>query len=187
MTFRITAVIPVYNGAEFLRDAIESVRLQERAVDELIVVDDCSSDLSADLAESLGARCIRQPLNAGPGAARNRGIEAATGDVIAFLDADDRWLASHCGPLVQPLERHPACAVAFSRIRIFGDESSPGSRIYLAEDTPTPVFWHLLYENIVKQSASVVRRDALVRYGAYNELRRYSEDYELWLHLSRKA
>jgi hypothetical protein len=70
---------------------------------------------------------------------------------------------------------------------VFGDENGPGSRIYLPEDTPTPVFWALLYENMVKQSASIVRRDALRRFGGYNESRRYSEDYELWLHLARKA
>jgi glycosyltransferase involved in cell wall biosynthesis len=89
----ISVVIPCYNGARFIRETLESVRAQTRPVLEVIVVDDGSTDDSAAIAESFGplVRVIRQP-NQGESVARNRGIDEAKGDWIAFLDADDLWL-----------------------------------------------------------------------------------------------
>jgi glycosyltransferase involved in cell wall biosynthesis len=89
----VSVVIPCYNGAKFLREALESVLGQTHPVLEVIVVDDGSTDDSAAIAESFGTpvRVIRQS-NQGESVARNRGIEAAVGAWIAFLDADDLWL-----------------------------------------------------------------------------------------------
>jgi glycosyltransferase involved in cell wall biosynthesis len=183
---RISAVIPCYNGAKFLPDAIHSVLTQTRPVHEVIVVDDGSSDGSAAIAREMGAKCIQLPGNSGPSAARNRGIREADGDVIAFLDADDFWMSMHCAEVVSLLDRHPECSVAFSRTFTFGEEESV-SPVYLAADTPTAAIWPLLRENMVKQSAAVVRRSALVEHGGYDESRWYSEDYDLWLRLARHA
>lgn len=86
----ISVVIPAYNAEAFLGDAIESVHAQTLAVLETIVVDDGSTDRTSSIAVSLNARVIRQD-NGGASAARNAGIRAATGQWIAFLDADDIW------------------------------------------------------------------------------------------------
>src|SRR4051812_12252844 len=99
----ISAVVPCYNGEVFLAEALESISRQSRRVDEIIVVDDGSTDRSAEVAESWGATVIRQP-NRGEGAARNRGIEAAKGDVIAWLDADDLWRPRHIEVVAGMLE-----------------------------------------------------------------------------------
>jgi glycosyltransferase involved in cell wall biosynthesis len=185
---RISAVIPCHNGAAFLEEAIRSVRAQTRAVHELIVVDDASMDDSAEIAERLGARVLRMPSNVGPSASRNRGVREARGDVIAFLDADDYWMPEHCEKVVGLLERHEDCAVAFGRRRSVGTrDGAPASPISLADDEPSWVLWRLIRENIITQSAAVVRRAALQRHGGYDESRRYSEDYELWLRLASTA
>jgi glycosyltransferase involved in cell wall biosynthesis len=182
---RISAVIPCYNGAAFLQEALDSIASQTRSVEEVIVVDDGSSDASVEIAHHAGAIVIVLPRNSGPAAARNSGIAAARGELIAFLDADDCWAPMHCEAVATLLERHPECPIAFSRIRRFGDEDSV-SPIYLDEDTPASVLWHMIAENIVPQSAAIVRRETLRAHGGYDETRRYSEDYELWLRLAQK-
>jgi glycosyltransferase involved in cell wall biosynthesis len=88
----VSVLIGVYNGARYLREAIESVLAQTRPPHELIVVDDGSTDESGAIAEGYGlpVRCIRQERG-GMAASRNRAVSEATGDFFAFLDADDRF------------------------------------------------------------------------------------------------
>src|SRR6476469_10004419 len=88
----VSVVIPAYNAERFLGEAIESVLAQGYAHFELIVVDDGSSDRTAEVARSFGdrVRTIEQE-NSGVSAARNAGTRAAGGELLAFLDADDRW------------------------------------------------------------------------------------------------
>ena len=184
---RISVVIPCYNAAAYVEQAVRSAQTQTRAIVETIVVDDNSRDDSAAIAEGLGAHVVRLPVNGGPAAARNRGIREARGDVIAFLDADDYWTSTHCADVVGLLEEHPECSVAFSRIHRFGSGEESVSPVFLTADTPTPSLWHLLRDNIVPQSAVAVRREAFAKHGDYDESLRHSEDYELWLRLARHA
>jgi len=88
----LSVVIPVYNGAAFLATAVQNVEGQGDPNVEIIVVDDGSSDATAAEAESLGGR-IRylHQSNRGPSAARNAGLAVASGELVAFLDVDDRW------------------------------------------------------------------------------------------------
>lgn len=182
---RISVVIPCYNGVGFLGEALRSIWEQTRKVDEIIVVDDGSTDGSAELARDAGVTCLSLEPNAGPGAARNRGISASTGDLVAFLDADDYWMPTHVAEVAGLLERYPDSAVGFSRIQRFGDDDDivPES---VPDGPPSFMFWRLIEENIVAQSSAVARRDALVRNGCYTASLRYSEDYDLWLRLARR-
>ena len=90
----VSVVIPVFNGAEFLTDALESVRAQSHARWEAVVVDDGSTDQSLEVARALAQRDSRilviAQANAGPSAARNRGLLECRGELVQFLDADDR-------------------------------------------------------------------------------------------------
>lgn len=87
---QVSVVIPVYNGERYLEQAVQSVRAQTHQPREIIVVDDGSTDGSAALAEKLGVTCLRNS-HAGAGAARNAGVQRASGKFLAFLDADDLW------------------------------------------------------------------------------------------------
>jgi glycosyltransferase involved in cell wall biosynthesis len=90
--FSVSVIIPVYNGAAFLADAVASVRRQKVFPREIIIIDDGSTDETSSMAANLG-KDIRYfyQKNRGPHAAQNTGLQAARGDVIAFLDADDQW------------------------------------------------------------------------------------------------
>jgi len=103
----ISVVIPAYNAAEYIGRAIDSVLAQTRRPDEIIVVDDGSTDDTASIVETYGSqvRLIRQE-NAGVSAARNTGIDAATGEWIAFLDSDDEWLKEKLQLQVELLGRN---------------------------------------------------------------------------------
>jgi len=91
-TLRVTCVIPVYNGERFLGNALDSALGQSRPPDEIIVVDDGSTDATAAVAARYGGRiAYHRHENAGPAVARNRGIKAGCGDLVAILDADDLW------------------------------------------------------------------------------------------------
>jgi glycosyltransferase involved in cell wall biosynthesis len=89
----VSVVIPAYNAEAYLREALDSVFAQTRPPDEVVVVDDGSTDRTSEVAASYGdrVRLLRQP-NRGEAAARNAGVLAARGALIAFLDADDTWL-----------------------------------------------------------------------------------------------
>jgi GT2 family glycosyltransferase len=195
----ISAVIPCYNHARYIERAIRSAMTQTRPVDEVIVVDDGSTDQSSVIIRRLGVRCIRSERRSGPSAARNLGVAAARGDLIAFLDADDYWEPTHCEHVAALLERHAECAVAFSRARLFThDDASPtldivsendsarwATAIVIPEDQPTSMQRHLLQSNLVPQSTAIVRRSILEQRGGYDASRLLAEDYELWLRLSR--
>jgi len=108
MTMTIGVVIPAYNAAKHIRRAIDSVLVQTRSPDEIIVVDDGSTDDTANIVEGYGAavKLIRQ-ANAGASVARNTAVNAATSEWIAFLDGDDEWLPHNLLLQTQLLQRNP--------------------------------------------------------------------------------
>ncbi|AQT69623.1 putative glycosyltransferase EpsJ [Anaerohalosphaera lusitana] len=105
---KIAAVIPAYNVGKYIGRTIESVLAQTRPADEIIVVDDGSTDDTAEKIESFGdkVKLIRQQ-NAGASVARNTGIEAATSEWIALLDGDDEWLPHHLQNQEHILKNNP--------------------------------------------------------------------------------
>jgi len=182
---RVSVIIPVYNGAEFLPHALDSVRRQTRPADELIVVDDQSTDDSVSIARRFGARVVQTGRNLGGAGARREGIDAATGDILAFLDADDYWEPEHIEGLVGLLDRYPEAAVAFCRERRVGAWQGEHPKV-LPENQPVDAFWALLRQNMIPQMGVAIRREALADVGGYDPTLRYSEDYDLWLRLARR-
>jgi glycosyltransferase involved in cell wall biosynthesis len=181
---RVSAVVPCFNGEPFLADALESVRNQTHAVDELIVVDDGSTDRSAEIAESFGAFVIRQE-NRGDGAARNRGTAVATGDVIAWLDADDRWLPHHVAVLTGLLHRHREAVAAFGAVQRFGSRAEL-IRGYVPPGGPRAVLFEAFRDWLHTTIGAVLRRSALLDIGGLDETERYAVDFDLWLRLAQR-
>lgn len=116
----VSCIIPVYNGAAFLREAIESILAQSQGPLEVIVVDDGSTDATPAVAASFGdqVRYIRQ-ANAGPAVARNRGIVEARGTFVAFLDADDLWRPDRLEKQMAPLLEDPSVSFSACMIQNF--------------------------------------------------------------------
>ena len=113
-TVPISVVIPAYEAAPYLEDTVESVRDQTVDVDEIVVVDDGSSDDTARVARSLDVRLIRHDRNRGVSAARNSGVRAADNEWIALLDADDIWKRHKTERQWEVVQRHEDVDVVFS-------------------------------------------------------------------------
>jgi glycosyltransferase involved in cell wall biosynthesis len=181
----LSVVIPCYNAAPFLDEAISSVFAQTRSPSEVIIVDDGSTDGTAEIAERRGVRVIRLERNVGAAAARNAGLRAARGDLVAWLDADDIWKPEHLAIVVPLLERFPAAVLAFSLVETFGGESSVWPTL-LPAGAPVNAEAACLRRCILPQNAVVVRRAEVLAAGGYDERLRLAEDYDLWLRLSRE-
>jgi glycosyltransferase involved in cell wall biosynthesis len=174
----ISVIIPVYNGERFLAEAIQSVLDQTLPPDEIIVVDDGSTDGSAaivaHLAEStpLPIRYVYQ-ANQGPSAARNRGIEFAAGELLAFIDADDLWLLYKLADQYKYLIDHADIAVVWGLVQVCAMQD--GAWV----DTGEP--WH--GPNL---GSALFRREAFQQVGTLDVHLRVSEDLD-WVLRSREA
>src|SRR3954453_1398657 len=109
--------MPVRDGARFVGEAIASVLEQTHREIELIVVDDGSTDGSAEIARSFGERvvCVSDPPR-GAGPARNRGVELASGEFLSFIDADDLWPRARTAALLEAFRQPPEPDVVFGRM-----------------------------------------------------------------------
>lgn len=182
---RISAIIPSYNAERYLAEAIESVLQQTTPVDEIIVVDDCSTDQSREVAARYPVRLLQTPRNSGHATARNIGIDAAQGEWIAWLDADDRWQPHHICTLMKHLGTYPQAAVAFSAVRKFGD--CQGVWQYVRDGEPCgDVFWDCYRATVVPAMAVVTRSDAVREVGGFDQAIRIAPDFEFWLRMAQK-
>jgi glycosyltransferase involved in cell wall biosynthesis len=181
----ISVIIPAFNRAGIIKEALSSVHVQTRPPLETIVVDDASADGTAEVAEHEGARVIRLKKNRGAAGARNEGIRAATGDAIALLDSDDFWEPNHLATAGSLLEDNPEAAAAATAIRMVGARTGVWKG-RIPEGPPTVVIREAFKDWLTPTSTTVVRRDALMAVGGYDESERYSEDFDLWLRLARR-
>jgi len=167
MTPLVSVIIPVHNGAPFLREALESVFAQTHRPLEVIVADDASTDDSASIAESFpGVDCLRLP-KVGVSAARNRAVERSTGDWLAFLDADDRWFPSKLGTQLSAGEADPAAGLVLARQTFRFECDPPGWFRGPTDGSPATGF---------EPSAWLVRRDVFEIVGPFDEGRSLGED-----------
>jgi glycosyltransferase involved in cell wall biosynthesis len=183
----ISAVIPCYNSAATIRDSLRSVWAQTVKADEVIVVDDGSTDDSAGIVEREFPQChlIRQ-ANAGPAAARNRGVAEARGDWIAFLDSDDVWLPWRIELQTTLAARHPGTGMwCGTAVRWDGSDAAETSHT-----TPPPreiLLDELTYHNPVATSTVLARRQLLQDLKGFDTRFRGPEDYDLWLRVAAIA
>jgi len=180
---RVSVVVPCYNAAPFLRETLDSALSQSQAPQEVIVVDDGSTDESATIAESYGppVRVIRQE-NQGESVARNRGIEAAKGDWIAFLDADDLWAPTKLERQMEAAEPHVVCVhtnwYTFGTHRHVYDFSQiPAERRYSMEQ-------YLLGKVAINPSSLMVPTSLPTRFPTWT---RYAEDTFYFLEVAKRG
>ncbi|MGH8528228.1 MAG: glycosyltransferase family 2 protein [Nevskiales bacterium] len=183
LTPLISVILPTYNRAHLLPRAIGSVLAQSYRNLELIVADDASTDRTAEVVNAIRdarVRYLRCPRNGGPGYARNRGIEQARGDYIAFQDSDDVWLPHKLALQMQALQAAPVptgmVCVAYSVRFADGGEKQVGTEIdpvrcdveqlLLAGFTYIPPTW-------------LLRRECLADAGMFDEHLPNREDWEL--------
>jgi glycosyltransferase involved in cell wall biosynthesis len=168
----ISVIIPVYNGATFLAGAIENVLDQGVGPLQVIVVDDGSTDGTAEIASGYAQRVryIHQS-NAGPSAARNRGIGLAAGGSIAFLDVDDRWPGDSLRVRSDYLDAHPSVEIVQGLIRNMQrvEAEPPGTARF--EFTSAPYRY-------INLGSALFRRSVFERVGLFDERLRDSEDVD---------
>ena len=181
----VSVVIPTYNLAQFLPDAIASVREQNWPDLEIIVVDDGSTDDTPGVLERLARegqlRCFRQE-NAGASAARNRGIKEARKEWVAFLDADDLWMPGKLAAQFEALERKPSAAFSFGDQRLRFKDGSEVDQPSRATDAP--LLLQMLVGNIFATPAVIARRDCFDAVGLFDTRLRTGEDWDMWMRLA---
>jgi glycosyltransferase involved in cell wall biosynthesis len=193
----VSAVIPVYNGEAYLRQTIESVINQTLPPDEILIIDDGSTDQTLSLAHQMAAsnrliRAFTLPVNCGVSAARNHGCQFAKSEWILFMDADDwaesRLLAGHAESL-NGFENHwgGQAVLAYSAYRVMDESGELISGIYRSKAVePGEILGYELVRNaLLTTSGVLVRRDSFLQAGGFDQTIRYAEDYDLWLRLAR--
>ncbi|MFF4207942.1 glycosyltransferase family 2 protein [Streptomyces sp. NPDC001796] len=178
----VSVVIPCHDYARYLPDAVSSVVAQTFRDWELVIVDDGSTDDTAEVAEGLIARhpdrrirLLRQ-ANAGVSAARNTGIEAAAGRYILPLDADDVIAPTMLEKTVGVLDGDPGIAIASTDVFTFTDDDLPPQAM------PLPAYSReLMLQRLIMFYCSLYRREAWQAVGGYDETMRAGEDWDFWI------
>lgn len=180
----VSVVIPCYNQGCYLGDAIRSASAHAVRV-EVIVVDDGSTDHTAAVARSLPNVLLVRQHNRGLAAARNRGLRAASGDFVIFLDADDRLLPGAVDLAARVLMAQAECAMAYGRCLMMG----PDGRPWPTPDVPIVRSGHhaaLLQTNFIwMPGAAIFRREAVIAAGGFGQGFDGAADYDLYLRISR--
>jgi len=185
----VTAVIPAFNSATTIRRAVESVLVQTYGNREIIVVDDASTDATADIVASHygdRVRLLRSLRNQGASGATNDGIAAAKGALIAFLDADDEWLPDKLARQVAVLDSSPDVVMVASGCRFVSGSGEVGSDAGIfAFDVPPGEIWRLLLAATLIAKPCVMARTATLRtVGLFDTSLAVGEDQDMWIRLA---
>lgn len=180
--YKVSAIIPAYNSQNTIIDCLNSVVNQTIKIDEIIIVDDGSTDNTVkivlnyiDTHHSFNIMLFKQP-NSGPSSARNLGIEKANGDLIAFLDSDDYWISEKTELQIKYLREN-------KDIILIGSRYSNVKRSNFEVDYCIVNFNKLLWKNCFSTSSVIVKKEHLLK-NNFDENQKYSEDYGLWLKIS---
>ena len=189
----VSAIVATYNRADVVSQAIESILGQTYENMEVIIVDDGSTDGTDDMLRKFGSRIrILRQQNAGPSAARNRGLAAAKGEIISFLDSDDIWLPAKTERQVALLQRtgnSVGCCVCNAVLKSRNQPALTSFENSLLNPSEEEGLWLnaprvLMHRFMLFNQTVAVRREMLAKIGGFDESLRYMEDYDLALQLS---
>ncbi len=180
----ISIVIPTYNRQNFLQKAIDSVLAQTYPYFELIVVDDGSQDNTAELVENYNSDIvyIRQE-NKGPAAARNRGVEAARYNLLAFLDSDDRFAENKLEVQMRAMQENKQYLISHTQEIWYRNGCILNQKTRHRKNSGD-IFRQSLELCAVGMSTVMMRKEIFERYGLFDEDFPCCEDYDLWLRVS---
>jgi len=186
---KVSVIIPTYNRAHLLTQAIDSVLAQTFKDFELIVVDNYSSDNTESVIKSYDDRRIRYFKNQNNGLVsvnRNYGIQKSRGEYIAFLDDDDLWLPEKLEKQVKLLDSNKELGLVYSDIHIIGSNGNLLKDTYFHSVKPFRgnVFNELLIANFIGSLTVVVRKEALSKVGVFDLKYIIAQDYDLWLRIA---
>lgn len=185
----VSVIIPARNAAATLARAIASARAQTVPPLEIIVVDDASGDETAAVAQEAGGaglRLVRLAARQGAAAARNRAVQEARGDLVAFLDADDTWEAVKTERQLAVMAAHPAMTFCACRARHEAQDGTPLGPIHggVPVATGAEAWRALLAESFVATPCVLARRAAVQAVGGFDPALPVAEDQDLWIRLA---
>lgn len=180
-----SAVVPAYNAGRFIHDAVSSILSQDLPASEVIVVNDGSTDNTAEVLASFGDRIkVIEIENSGPSTARNVGVNAAIGEWIAFLDADDRWWPGHLNLLESWINEHPGAGLIHTDEMVIDEEGKELKPMHTKTDR-RETFCSILLDPTVTTSATAVRRSCFDGVGMFLPGLKSGQDWDLWLRIAR--
>ena len=190
-------VLPAYNAESHLKEALDSVFAQSYRPIEVVVVDDGSTDATAEIVKGFpDVRYVCQN-NRGPSAARNAAIGIAQGALIAFIDADDVWEPAKLNEQVAILCAAPEAGLVFSNMRHFSESGDLQPSMFAKYGLTAEFFGEdrrvldcvskLVRTNFIPTSSVVARKDAVVGVGGFDEGIRKAEDWDLWLRIALRS
>lgn len=183
MQVKISVIIPAFNAEPYITKAIESCLQQTEPPHEIIVSDDRSTDRTAEVAERYSGRVrvVRLEKNCGIAVARNRAVQAATGDWLAFLDADDWFFPRKLELQRRCIQENPKAALVYSGHRVIHSDGSDGDDRFVR---PAELQLELRYRCPFHVGSVILRRDALDEVGGFDPDLRRGEDWDLWLRIA---
>jgi glycosyltransferase involved in cell wall biosynthesis len=173
----ISVIIPVYNGKQFLSEAVKSILQQKYNPLEIIIVDDGSTDGTIKSQNSFGKQVkhIYQD-NKGPAAARNTGLAIAKGEFITFLDSDDVWPPNKLNTQINYLLQNPDLEVIIGHTKNFNSEITNTNKIFTEKDSFISV----------QLGSALFRKSAFEKVGTFDEELKFSEDHDWFLRAREK-
>lgn len=184
MTPVISVLMPVYNAAKYIREAIESILQQTLTEFEFVIIDDGSTDESAQIIRSYTdprIRLIQNEKNIGITATLNEGIQLASCELIARMDADDISYPERLEKQYGYFQRHPECVLLSNAVRYISATKEQARNVYFNNDF---IYYELIYTCKINHPVVMFRKSVVLREGGYQT--KYAEDFNLWWRLSRK-
>jgi glycosyltransferase involved in cell wall biosynthesis len=187
----VSVIVPAYNVAKYIGEALDSILAQTFKDYEIIVVNDGSPDtdeLERVLEPYLDSIVYIKQENRGLSGARNTAIRAARAELISLLDADDKWYPDYLAVHVEAMRSNPTIDLFYADATIFGEGLDIGER-YM---NICPSDGEVTFESVVTQKCNVlvsatIKREAIIRAGMFDESLRSAEDYDLWLRILKNG
>lgn len=183
----VSIIIPLYNAEKYIEETLLSVDAQDYPDKEVIIVDDCSMDSSAEIVKRMQSnmpyiRYHKLEHNSGVAIARNTAIKLAKGRYIAFVDSDDVWKQGKLTQQLQLFDKHTGCPFTYTAIDYIDEESNPlKSKRSLKEEVS---YNYILRNTVIATSTVIIDRQVVPEIVMPN--RRSAEDYSLWLSILKK-